>query len=74
MVELESDPLLAQCLCLTGGVASLAGDIFKRLSDLSLTDTGEVMGPEEMRFSLKVHAERRKKQGLLVLWKEISQF
>lgn len=37
------------------------------------------MGPEEMRFeemrfSQKVHAERRKKQGLLVLWKEISQF
>lgn len=65
MVELESDSLLAQCLCLTGSVASLAGDIFKRLSCLSLTETGEVMGPEKMRFSLKVHAERRKKMSYL---------
>lgn len=66
MVELESDSLLAQCLCLSGSVASLAGDSFKRLSCLCLTRTGEVMGPEEMRFeemrfSRKVHAERRKK-------------
>lgn len=72
MVELESDSLLAQCLCLPGSVASLAGDSFKRLSCLCLTEAGEVMGPEEMRFeemrfSQKVHAERRKKQGLLVL-------